>query len=349
MLHRRALVGVVALAALLAGCARTETPADRPPAEPRFVTQQVAWAHLRTLHYGDRQFTLPREIRGLAVSDYGFFLELSDDGRLDGPTTWGFYDGREWLPLGGDPVGPVVVSPDGRYAGWIDADGPRRPAGRIREVVVADIRRGEAAFKDHSGMGGEAGDDLGARYSELAPTVLGFDADSTHAYWTDATGGGTRKRGSVETGEVETVPETGSGDFPEDPVSVVVDAYRGRRAGPSPRSGPADLQYGLYSPDERFAVDVSAPFRTLVYDGRSGRRVTVRFPDRAQYFAGWLPGDRFYVVTTRRRIESYSLTGPDPTRGRIAVCRLPAGTCQEGARVPGLRDVVVPGTSALLG
>ncbi len=342
----RGLVGLALVVGLLTGCGDSSAPGA---AEPRFDRQQVAWAHLRTLHYGDRELTLPRRIRGLAVSDYGFFVELSDDGGLDGPTTWGFFDGEEWLPLGGDPTGAVRVSPDGRYVGWVNRAGPRRPAGRVREIVVADVRRGEAVLKDHSGMGGGIGDDLGDRYEELPPTFLGFDQDSTHAYWTDASGGGTRKRGSLETGEVEDAEPEGAGDFPEDPVSPVVDAYRGRRAGPSPQSGPADLQYGLYSPDERFAVDVSAPGRTVVLDGRTGRRIRVDFPQRAQYFAGWLPGDSFYVVGTRRRVESYSLTGRDPTRGRIAVCHLPAGDCEEGARVPGLRDVVVPGASSLLG
>lgn len=342
------LVGLGLVAGLLSGCAGDA--GDEPPAEKLFDTQEVAWAHLRTLHYGDRTFTLPRRIRGLLVSDYGFFVQLSDDGKLDGPARWGFYNGTRWRPLGGDPDTPLGVSADGRYAGWVDKDGPRRPAGRIREVVVADIRLGKAVFKDHSGMGGKLGDDLGARYSELEPTFLGFDEDSTYAYWTDATGSGTLKRGSLETGEVEDAEPPPNGDPFDEPISTVVDAYRGRRAGPSPESGPVtQLQYGLYSPDKRFAVDVSAPYKTLVYDGRTGRRIKVRFPDKAQYFAGWLPGDRFYVVGSAKRVDSYSLTGPDPTRGRIVVCRLPAGTCRPGAEVPGLRDVVVPGTGSLLG
>jgi hypothetical protein len=342
------LLGLGLAAGLLVGCG--DDTGVEPPAEKLFDTQQVAWAHLKTLHYGDQTFTLPRRIRGLAVSDYGFFVLLSDDGKLDGPTQWGFYNGTRWRPLGGDPDGAVAVSLDGRYAGWVDQDGPRRPAGRIREVVVADIRVGKAAFKDHSGMGGKLGDDLGARYENLEPTFLGFDEDSTVAYWTNASGSGTLMRGSVETGEVEEAEQPPNGDPFDEPISTVVDAYRGRRAGPSPESGPVvDLQYGLYSPDKRFAVDVSAPYRTLAYDGRTGKRIKVRFPDKAQYFGGWLPGDRFYVVGSPKRIDSYSLTGPDPTRGRIVVCRLPAGTCRAGAEVPGLRDVVVPGTQSLLG
>ena len=75
----------------------------------------------------------------------------------------------------------------------------------------------------------------------------------------------------------------------------------------------------------------------------------VRFPDRAQYFAGWLPRGRLYVISSRQRVEGWPLTGPDPTRGRVVVCRLPAGTCETVARVPGLRDVVVPGAPSLLG
>ena len=193
------VLSVVLTAALVAGCG--EDRAVRPAAEPRFDTQQVAWAHLRTLHYGDEQFTLPRRIRGLAVSDFGFFVRLSDDDTMDGPSRWGFFDGEEWLPVGGDPTGEISVSADGRYAGWVDQDGPLRPAGRIQEVVVADVSRGEPVLKDHSGMGGGVGDDLGDRYEELAPTFLGFDAGSEHAYWTDAEGHGTRKRADLESGE----------------------------------------------------------------------------------------------------------------------------------------------------
>ncbi len=351
------LAGLALVAGLLAGCGEDPPGGGRageqvltPAAEPRFDPQQVAWAHLRTLHYGDEDFTLPRRIRGIAVTDHGVFVHLSDDGTLDGFTTWGFFDGKAWTELPGDPTGEVVTSSDGRYAGWIDKNGPLRPAGRIREVVVVDAATGEIVLTDHSHMGGKAGDDLGARYSELAPTFLGFDEDGSHAYWTDAEGSGTRRRADLSSGEVEEAPEINEGgDFPEEQVSVVVDAYRGRRAGPSPESGPIDLQYGLYSPDQRFAVDISAPDKTVAHDVRARRRVDVDYPDRAQYFAGWLPDDAFYVIGTRRRIEGYSLTGPDPTRGHIVVCRLPAGTCKVGAEVPGLRDVVVPTQPALLG
>jgi hypothetical protein len=340
-------LGLVLAAVLLAGCGQADEP--RQPLEPRFATQQVAWAHLRTLHYGDQEFTLPRRIRGLAVSDYAFFVQLADDGSTDPSTTWGIFDGTDWTPLGGDPTGEVRVSLDGRYAGWMNRAGPRISAGRLREAVVADIRRGEPVLKDSSGMGDED-DDLGDLYEELYPTFLGFDAGSKHAYWTDATGSGTRRRGDLATGEVEKAVPDGSEEFPgEEAISVVVDAYRGRQAGPPEVGGPLELQYGLYSPDERFAVDISAPGTVLAYDATSGKRVKVRFPDRAQYFGGWLPGDRFFVVTTGKRVESWSLTGPDPTRGRIAVCRMPSGTCSPGARVPGLRDLVVPGTQSLLG
>jgi hypothetical protein len=346
------LLALVLTAGALAGCG--DEPAIEPAAEPRFDSQQVAWAHQRTLHYGEQQFTLPRRIRGLAVADYGFFLELSDENSFEGPTTWGFFDGETWLPLGGDPTGPVTVSADGRYAGWVDQDGPRRPAGRIREIVVADVAKGEAVLKDHSGMGGSLGDDLGDRYEELAPTFLGFDEGSEHAYWTDASGAGTRKRADLSTGEVEEAPVEIPEDAPmaegdEGPVSNVVDAYRGRRAGPVGASGPVDLQYGLYSPDERFAVDISAPGRTLVFDADTGKRIRVDFPLPAQYFGGWLPDGAFYVIGTAQRIEGYDPNVPDPTSGQVVVCHLPAGDCEVGAAVPGMRDVVVPGAQSLLG
>ncbi|GAA1910304.1 hypothetical protein [Nocardioides marmoribigeumensis] len=341
-------LGLALAAGLLVGCGDVSVPST---GEPRFDPQQVAWAYGRTLHYGDEQLTLPRRVRGLAVTDYGFFVELADDGTRDAFTTWGFFDGETWTALPGNTRGTqVVASPDGRYAGWVDQHGPLRPAGRIREVVVVDARTGETVLTDHSHMGGSFGDDLGDRYEELDPTFLGFDEDGTHAYWTVAEGSGTRYRADLATGEVEAAPERNpGGEFPEEPVSVVVDAYRGRRAGASPESGPVDLQYGLYSPDQRFAVDVSAPDRTEVFDASTGKRVPVDFPDRAQYFGGWLPDDSFYVVGTGKRIESYDPVGPDPTEGRVVVCRLPAGTCEQRSEVPGLYRLVVPGQPSLLG
>ncbi|MEI2811705.1 MAG: hypothetical protein V9F00_16350 [Nocardioides sp.] len=102
-------------------------------------------------------------------------------------------------------------------------------------------------------------------------------------------------------------------------------------------------------PRAAYVADLSDPARTIVYSADTMRRLRVEFGSRAQYFGGWLPGDRFYVVTTAKRIEGYSLTGPDPTRGRVVVCSLPAGTCRPGAKVPGLRDLVVPHRQALLG
>jgi hypothetical protein len=314
----RRLVALVLASGVLVACG--DAPAVQPASEPRFDTRQVAWAHLRTLHYGDRDFSLPRRIRGLAVSSYG-----------------------------SSSSSPTGTTSTARRGGGSDKDGPLRPAGRIRQIVVADVRLGEAVLKDHSGMGGGLGDDLGDRYEELSPEFLGFDEAGEHAYWRDASGHGTRKRAALASGEIDDAEPRDDGDGTQEAVSPVVDAYRGRQAAPAEVGGPVELQYGLYSPDRRWAVDVSAPGHTLVFDARTGKRIRVAYPQRAHYFAGWLPGDRFYVVSAARRVQSYSLTGPDRTRGRISVCALPTGTCHDGARVPGLRDLVVPGSPSLLG
>ena len=334
----------------LAGCGEaTDSSPSRPlviTGEPAFDTQEVAWAHLFELHYGSQTFTVQQAIRGLEVSDYGFFLDLAEDPEdLFSDSRWAFFDGAEVAYLG-SRIDNLAVSPDGRYVGWIDRAGPWRPAGRIAEVVVVDLSTGQQIFANSEGMGGEAGDDLGDRYEELQPDFLGFDADSTHAYWRNASGPGERMRWELGTDTVERAETSDAQDEPR-PVGIVVNAYAGARQVES--ADAIGLGYPNWSPSGSYVAELSDPAHVALYSADTMRRLTVEFGSRAQYFGGWLPGDRFYVVTTAKRIEGYSLTGPDPTRGRVVVCSLPAGTCRPGAKVPGLRDLVVPHRQALLG
>lgn len=357
---RGAAVGaVVALAVTsLVACGDEGSPTDDGGRQvlqtgpPRYDEQRVTWAHQRTLHYGDHEVALDDPAVRLAASDVGFFVQQARDRDVDGYLSdyrWVFVDDDHAEELPGD-VSHVVTSADGRLAGWIDADGPLRPAGRVAEVVVVDLASGEVVFTDHSGMGGGLGDDLGDRYEELAPTFLGFDADAEHAYWTDAEGSGTRRRVDLATGEVtDASGHDTDEEFPL-PTGLVVEAFRGSTANESRAGRALRLAHGMVAPDGDYAVELSDPSRTELFRVSSGRPVAVDFgEDGAQYFLGWLPGDRFYVASTTRRVSAYSPRGPDTIAATLRVCSLPEGRCTRGTELPGLRDLVVPGTISILG
>lgn len=356
-LRNRLLTGratALALTLVLAGCgAATETrPASRPllhTGQPRFDVQQVAWAHRFELHYGDQTFTLERAIRGLEVTDYGFFVRLAetpDDMYAD--SRWGFFDGTTVQELG-ERVSDLAVSADGRYAGWIDRAGPLRPAGRVAEVVVVDLESGKQIFADAHGMGGDVGDDLGDRYEELPPQFLGFDwvdGRVRWAYWRNASGSGERMRWRLGTATIEPAATEDSQGMPAD-VGHAVDAYAGQFYAQSPEF--VGIGYPEWSPTGAFVVDISAPSRIRLYDARSLKPIPVAFGARAQHFGGWLPGDRFYVIASATRVTGYDPAQPDRTRGRIVVCTLPSGECTPGDRVPGLREAVLPHRDQVLG
>lgn len=350
------MVGSSLSVALLAACGDRvgTTGGDVQPVvlrtqDARFDPAQVAWAHLFALHYGPRTYTLDQAIRGLEVSDYGFFLRLAENPRdMFAKARWGFFDG-ETVQLLPDSVANLAVSADGRYVGWIDWDGPLRLAGRVAKVVVVDLSTGRQIFTDSHGMGGDAGDDLEARYSELTPTFLGFDADSRYAYWINASGSGERVRWRLGAEEVQTQPEAearAEDDGQAGYRSEVVNSYAGRSGLSSPES--VGLGYPNWSPSGDYVAELSIPSRTSVFDANNLRPIPLNLSSRAQYFAGWLPGDRLYAVTSPKRVRSYDPTGPDPTQGRIMVCSLPAGTCTGDARIPGLRDLVLPHNPSVL-
>ena len=230
----RRVVAAAVLGLLLSSCGEEVSPDEGggdkllETGAPRFAEQQLTWAHGTTLRYGHEEIPLEARAERLATSAYGFFVlqvEGRDRLRSVAERRMVFVDGDTAQEVPGE-VSEVRTSLDGRYAGWIDRDGPLRPAGRIAQVVVVDLEGGEVVFVDHSGMGGGFGDDLGDRYEELPPTFLGFDADSSHAYWYDAEGAGNRRRVDLATGEVSdaSAPETDE-EFPL-PKGLVVDAFR---------------------------------------------------------------------------------------------------------------------------
>jgi hypothetical protein len=303
---------------------------DAADAAP-FARREVTWAQGDRIHYGQRTFDLGSQqlVRELRPSAHGFFVLLVDRGDDTGDYTggegWHFFDGETLAPLGSD-VGSVRVSPDGRYAGWVDRHGPLRPAGRIAKVVVVDVASGMVLLEDHSGMGGGFGDDLEARYGELAPTFLGFDDE--YAYWTNAEGHGARMRWERSTGTVSTAEN-------EDPdrgtrlLGRPYDAYAGEAVGlvdgkPEREGGVA----GLVSPDGRFVAKTGITARLRFYD-REGSPVPVDLGHRFAFLGGWLDGDRFFAVTRDRFEGGHDPAAPDASRGWLTTCSLRTGTCRD--------------------
>ncbi len=110
----------------------------------------------------------------------------------------------------------VRVSPDGRYAGWIDYDGPKRPVGRLAEVVVVDLSTGAEVFRNHDDMGG-ADDDLDNLYEDAGLGFRGFDDD--YVYWQTAEGSPSSKRARIGEWEVEPDPAADPNGPPPPPLA----------------------------------------------------------------------------------------------------------------------------------
>ena len=351
--HDRAAVrfrGMAAAALLLlaAGCGDGSPLSGAPgdAAAPPFAGREVTWAQGDRIHYGHRTMKVrsQRTIHELRPAAHGFFVLLGARGRDTVDAEWHFFDGSTLTGLG-DEVDSVRVSPDGRYAGWVDRHGPLRPAGRIAKVVVVDIASGEVLLEDHSGMGGGFGDDLEARYSELEPTFLGFDDD--YAYWTNAVGHGTRMRWHRSTGVVDSA-EAGAGGPVSGAPGHPYDAYAGRPVGlvegrPEGDGGVS----GSVSPDGRYAAETGFTGRLRLYD-EDGVPVPVDLGHRFAFFGGWLDGQRFYALTRDTFENGYDPTAPDRTRGWLTTCSLRTGACRDAEGLVGTWRVVLPGSSPSL-
>jgi hypothetical protein len=342
--RRRCTAGALLL--LLAGCGDASTleaaSRNEPDAAP-FAQREITWAQGDLVHYGRRTFDVgQQEVRELRPSAYGFFLLLGEPGADPSDDRWHFFDGKALEPLGEDVAG-VRVSPDGRYAGWVDRHGPLRPAGRIAKVVVIDVAAGEVLLDDHSGMGGGFGDDLDARYSELPPTFLGFDDD--HAYWTDAEGHGNRLRWERRTDEISAAEKEG-----DDGIELLghpYDAYAGEEVGLVDGHAGREGTAGSLSPGGEFAAETGFAARLKLYDAE-GARVPVNLGHRHAFLGGWLDGDRFYAMTRDTYESGYDPAAPDRTRGFLTSCSLQTGACRDLEQLVGTWSVVLPGATPLL-
>ena len=343
---RRALSCVVLLLATAACGGADQDTTDEASSSGETSTRQapfeaaeISWAQGAQLHYGDDVFDVgPGSVRSLWRTPHGFVLGVKDAGGPDAALETYFFDGQSRTQLPGRP-GSVAVSPDGRYAGWIDFDGPRRLIGRLAEVVVWDLVTGKEVLRNHDNMGGPT-DDLDSLYSNTEVRFLGFD--EAHAYWQTATGEVTRWRARIEDGTplpAERVSQTG----PAEPVGHPWDSLVGLRSGmlPDGRLAPDDLgPSGFASPDRRWCLTTGNPGRLPVVDCRTGAKSTPTYPDRRVSFGGWWDADTFYVLAVPRLPRGEDTSATDRSTGVLASCDLPGGQCRVLRKVTATESIV---------
>lgn len=301
------------LALVLIGCGDETAEVGPPSSAPRpvvFPAGERIWAQRSKIHVGDQTFDLsPDIVTSLDWTPYALYVGLTDD-----PVRGSFreveFDGKRATPLT-KLRSDVVTSADGRYVAWVDDHGPLSAAGRLAQVVVRDARTDEVVFRSSEGMGGESGDDLGVRYEELPPGVLGIQGDTL--YWRDAEGSGGYVTTDLTTGE-----STRSDQGPPK-------AFH-------PISG-----FWFSSPDGQHRIDA----------GTTGRlTVKPRQPDfnhRWQTAGNWWDEHTLVVLEQDRYRFSYDPRKPDHIAGFIEACNLDTGHCRLLRRVVGARDVVFPG------
>jgi len=300
---------------------------------PPFEQLRPTWAQDGTVHYGSRSFeTGVGVIAGLDVSPYGMFLQTTPVRSAAAEVHTDFSDGRTTQRVPGTPSS-VHVSVDGRYAAWIDTDGPRRFFGRIAQVVVLDLRTGRTVFHDSRGNGDVFERNPSDRYEETPPLVLGFD--DAHVYWSDAED--RTYRWNLTGGSRERVRRTDV--HLADPVLGTQVTLRHGRV-----SDGGGGHLAVLAPDGRSAVE-QVSSRLRLTDVRTGRRVPLRGLDRHTLLGAWLADSSFYALT-----DAVDPGAPDRVArrapGRIVRCRTADGVCTTVARVTGARFVVLPTVTA---
>jgi hypothetical protein len=342
------LAAALAVAAVVLAVPLFERYAARPelPTAPdRFDVGAVTWAQGSTLHHGMQDYDLgPHIVRRMTTSPHGFFVSVVDSPADDSTGEVSFFDGEALTDVPGD-VDLPLVSPDGRYAGWVDRDGPWRPAGRIAEIVVVDLTTGDAVFRDHEHMGGGLGDDLGARYSEIPPAFLGFDDDG-YAYWRDAEGGGNRWRVALATGVKKPAGPDPDSDaaVPPEPGGPY-DPRAGRRVWMTEdaivdREGDGVTGTGYLSPDGRYVVRLEQTGRPRILDAASLRRVHPDHGRRWAFFGGWAGPSEILLLVRERFEDSWDPSAADTTEGTLVRCELSTARCRDLVDVVGTRSVV---------
>lgn len=293
-----------------------------PAGTVRFAPEHLVWAKGSRIHDGGTVLQIEggRKITWMLRTPYGFFLELGRS--YSSGSRIGYFDGRDltWLR---EDTGRPTVSPDGRYAGWVDRGGPAIRYGRSYRVRVVDLTTGNLVFETTEGMGQDA--DL---YEEIQASFLGFD--DQHAYWNQVTGPTRRLRVDIATWQQTSVASTLDEDGLEIPIGEPYDSLTGQPVilvNGKPTTSPYGGEIGFVSTDGRFVFNLSTTARLKVTDATTGRRIDPDWGGRWRGFVGWQDADTFYAALPRTFPWADDLRRPDGVPGRLAACDLPSGAC----------------------
>jgi hypothetical protein len=344
MPRHRALAAVTLglLLLTLVACGNEGASADkaRPAA---FTAERLTWAQGPTIHYGDQALAVDGRVEQLWRTPYAFLAVVRRGKGNDSSLHTLVVDGQGSTQVAGSPD-DVHVSPDGRYAGWIDYDGPKQSNGRLAQVVVADLRTGRTVFRNHEQMGGPK-DDLGDLYEDADMGFLGFDDD--YAYWQTPKGAVRRRRapiGSWQPQAAEKPSPTGS-EADAVPFGLPYDALVGRRTGMRDDGREAhdgDGTGGFVSPDSRWCLTDGLTAHLTVVDCRSGAQATPAYPAKWVFFGGWHGPDDFYALTRRHYDFTVDLSGDDHSTGMLVSCSLATRRCEDQHGVTGADTVILP-------
>ena len=271
-----------------------------PTSDPRpvvFPPGELVWAQRSTIHVGHDTYDVsPHLVRQLQWTPYALYLQLSDS-PVNGPYWYAEFDGTELRAMD-DVYSDIVASSDGRYAAWIERNGPQRPAGRVAQVVLVDAATGEDILHSAEGMGGEEGDDLSDRYEELPPEVLAFKDGKL--LWVNSEGHGSLVSTDLTSGESTVSRDWSRWDL--------------------------GLTTGLVfaSPDGKYTGSAEHHHRLTIEPEQPN------FGHKWQVQGGWLADHVLLVLAQDRRPVTDDATEPDRTPGFFLACDLDRGQVPRG-------------------
>ena len=261
---------------------------------------ELVWAVGSTVHVGDRSEDVGRRIDQFVVGPHGIYY-------VSHGSLWFTDLDREKRVVERLRFTSPVLSPDGRYIGFLDFS--TAPA----STVVYDLETGRETVRDDSGMG-DAKDDLADLYEDAEPFFLGFDHEAAYSQGVDDSVFRIPLDGSDVTVERR---GTGSGRVP---AAVLPPPGQGRQI----RTGLG----GEISPDGTVALRnlLNLRFRPVARTGDGGPLDVALGGDRNRFaIAGWLDDHRVWGAAGRAR-GAVSL-GRSAT---LVACDLrPGGRCED--------------------
>lgn len=296
-----------------AGSKPQSAPYTLPVHDVEIPTDQVSWAHERTLYLGKRELDLGRPVNQYVLTPHSIVF-TDTTGAL-----WSS-DGAS-APVQIAEVGPtrLVVSPDGGHLGFIDFEhgAPDRDGDSKAQVVVFDTASGKQLIRDSRHISDSKELGQAELFEEGLPEVVGFADGGVYAG--DAT---TPSLFPLDGSEPKVVDGLDDPQFPGAPsygrpVEVYQDHGVWKRSGPD-RPDPGDL--GVESPDGDLVV-LSWPdaLGALVVDLASGKPRPMDLKAEEFRIGGWQGPTRFYGFARAAGVAT----------GRLVSCDAATGSCDD--------------------